>query len=73
MMVNMTPKQTNLTPRLTPSLLTDHITLDEFSKRPLSMKGQRWKHIVVKGRGEEGVRSCEEMRLFIGKEGKKKV
>jgi hypothetical protein len=47
MMVNMTPRQTNLTPRLTPFLLTDHMTPDRFPKRPLSMKGQRWKHIVV--------------------------
>ncbi|RHN49108.1 hypothetical protein MtrunA17_Chr7g0270961 [Medicago truncatula] len=47
MMVNMTPRQTNLTPRLTPSLLTDHMTPNGFSKRPLSMKGQRWKHVVV--------------------------
>jgi len=23
------------------------MTLDGFPKRPLSMKGQRWKHIVV--------------------------
>jgi len=28
MMVNMTPRQTNLTPRLTPSPLIDHITPD---------------------------------------------
>jgi len=61
-MVNMIPRQTNLTPRLTPSLLTDHITPDGFPKRPLSMRGQRWKHVVVEGRGEEGVRNCEEMK-----------
>nr|ABD32830.1 hypothetical protein MtrDRAFT_AC150440g15v2 [Medicago truncatula] len=47
MMVNMTPMQTNLTPRQTPSLLTDHITPGEFPNRPLCMKGQRWNHIVV--------------------------
>jgi len=38
MMVNMTPIQTNLTPRLTPSSFTDHITPDGFPKRPLSIK-----------------------------------
>jgi len=47
MMVKLTPRQTNLIPRLTPSMLTNHMTPDEFPKRPLSMKGQRWKHIVV--------------------------
>jgi hypothetical protein len=47
MMVNMTPRQTNLRFKLTPTLLTDHMTPDAFPKRPLSMKGQRWKHIVV--------------------------
>jgi hypothetical protein len=47
MMVNMTPRQTHLRFRLTPTLLTDHMTPDGFPKRPLSMKGQRWKHIVV--------------------------
>jgi len=26
---------------------------DEFPKRPLSMKGQRWKRIVVEGIGED--------------------
>ena len=66
MMVKLTPRQTNLTPRLIPSLLTDHMTPNGFSKRPLSMKGQRWKHIVVEGIGEEekeeGVRNCEEMK-----------
>jgi len=36
-----------LTPRQALSLLTDHMTLDGFSKRPLFIKGQRWKHIVV--------------------------
>jgi len=36
------------------------------------MKGQRWKHIVVEEEKEEGVRNCEEMSLFIGREGKKK-
>jgi len=41
MMVNMTPRQTKLTPRLTPSSLADHITPDGFPKRPLSMKGRR--------------------------------
>jgi len=41
MMVNLRPKQTNMTPRQTPSPLTNHITPDGFSKRPLSMKGQR--------------------------------
>jgi hypothetical protein len=29
------------------------MTPDGFPKRPLSMKGQRWKHIVVEGRGED--------------------
>jgi len=53
MMIKLTPGQTNLTPRLTPSLLTDHITPDGFPKRPLSVKGQRRKHVVVEGRGEE--------------------
>jgi len=53
MMVKLTPRQTNLKPRLTLSLLVDHITPDGFPKRPLSMKGQRGKHIVVEGRGEE--------------------
>jgi len=43
-MVKLTPRQTNLTPRLTP---------DGFPKRPLSMTGQRWKHIVVEGIREE--------------------
>jgi len=66
MMVKLTPRQINLTPRLIPSLFTDHMTSDEFPKRPLSMKGQRWKHIVVEGIGEEekeeGVRNCEEMK-----------
>ena len=38
MMVNMTPKQTNLTSRLTPSPFTDHITPNGFPKRTLSMK-----------------------------------
>jgi len=52
-MVKLTPRQTNLKPRLTLSLLVDHITPDGFPKRPLSMKGQRGKHIVVEGRGEE--------------------
>jgi len=47
MMVKLTPRQTNLTPRLTPFLLTDHMTPDGFLKRLLSMKGQRWKYIVV--------------------------
>jgi hypothetical protein len=47
MMVILTPRQTNLIPRLTPSLLTDHTTPNGFSKRPLSMKGQRCKHVVV--------------------------
>ena len=54
-----------LTPRLTPSLLTYHMTPDGFSKRPLSMKGQRWTHIDVEGRGEEekeGVNFFEEMK-----------
>jgi len=59
MMVKLTPRQTNLTPRLTPSLLTDHMTPDGFPKRPLSMKGQRWKHIVVEGRREEEKRVGE--------------
>jgi hypothetical protein len=36
----MTPRQTNLTPRLALTLLTDHMTPDGFPKRPLSMKGQ---------------------------------
>jgi len=66
MMVKLTPRQTNLTPRLIPSLLTDHMTPAGFPKRSLSMKGQRWKHIVVEGIGEEekeeGVRNCEEMK-----------
>jgi len=52
MMVKLTPRQTNLTPKLTPSPLTDHMTPIGFPKRPISMKGQRWKHIVVEGRGE---------------------
>ena len=68
MMVKITTRQTNLKPKLTPSQLTDHTTPDGFLKRPLSMKGQRCKHIVVKGRGEEekeyGVRNSEEMSLF---------
>jgi len=71
----MTPKQTNLTPRLTPSLLTDHMTLDGFSKRPLSMKGQRWKHIVVeeKRRKKKVWLFFRKWRLFIGDEGLKNV
>jgi len=62
MMVKLTPIHTNLTPRLTPSLLTDHMTPDGFSKRPLSMKGQRWKHIVVEEEKEEGVTIFEKMK-----------
>ena len=57
-------RQINLTPRLDPSSLTDHITPDGFSKRALSKKGQRWKHIIVEGRGEEGVRNCKETKLI---------
>jgi len=50
------------------------MTLDGFPKRPLSMKGQRWKHIVVEGRREEGGRGlCEKWwgrwMVFIGREG----
>jgi len=74
MMVKLTPRQTNLTPRLTPSLLTDHMTPDGFLKRFLSMKDQRWKHIAVEGRGGEGGRGfCEKWwgrwMVFIGREG----
>jgi len=69
MMVNMTPRQTNLTPKLTPSPLTGHITPDGFPKRSLSMKGQRWKHVVVEGRGEEGVRNIEEMKPIYSEGG----
>jgi len=32
MMVKLTPRQTNLKPRLTSSLLTDHITLIDFQR-----------------------------------------
>jgi len=45
-------------------MLTNHTTPDGFSKMPLSMKGQRWKHIVVKGRGEEGVTIFEKMKAI---------
>jgi len=41
------------------------MTPDGFPKRPLSMKGQRWKHIVVEGIGEkekEGVNFFREMK-----------
>jgi len=31
---------------------------------PLSMKGQRWKHIIVEGRGEEGVAIFEKMKAI---------
>jgi len=65
MMVNMTPIQIKLIPRQIPSPLTDHITPDGFPKRPLYMKGQQWKHIVVEGRGEEGVRNYEEMLFYL--------
>jgi len=61
-MVKLMPKQTNLTSRLIPSLLTDHMTPDGFPKRPLSMKGQRWKHIIVEEEKEEGVKIFEEMK-----------
>jgi len=53
MMVKLTPRQIDLTSKPTPSSLTDHMTPNGFPKRPLSMKGQRWKHIVAEGRGEE--------------------
>ena len=71
----MTPRQTNLIPRLTPSLLTDHMTPDGFPKRPLSMKGQRWKHIVVeeKGRKKNVCSFFRKWRLFIGEGGLKNV
>jgi hypothetical protein len=52
--------------------LTDHITPDGFPNRPLSMKVQRWKHIVVEGRGEEGVGNCDEMKAIYREEGLKK-
>jgi len=52
-MFKLTPRQTNLIPKQTPTPLTDHMTPDGFSKRPLFMKGQRCKHILVEGRGEE--------------------
>jgi len=42
--------------------LTDHIAPDGFPKRPLSMKGQRWKHIIVEEEKEEGVKIFEEMK-----------
>jgi len=38
-------------------MLTDHMTPNGFPKSPLSMKGQRWKHIIVEGRGEEEKRA----------------
>ena len=72
-MVKLTPRQTNLIPRLTPSLLTDHMTLHEFLKRHLSMKCQRWKHIIVEGRGEEGVRNCEDLKPIYKEGGTKNV
>ena len=70
----MTPRQTNLTPRLIPSLLTDHMIPDGFPKRPLSMKGQRWKHIVVeeKRRKKKVGLFLRKWRLFIGEGGLKK-
>jgi len=61
-MVNLAPKQTNLAPKQTVLLcsvssfpLTIH-TIPKFSKYPLFMKDQRWKHIVVEGRGAKSVR-----------------
>ena len=75
MMVKLTPKQTNLTSRLTPSLLIGHMTRDGFPKRPLFMKGQRWKHIVVEVIREEEKRVwlfLRKWRLFIGEGGKKR-
>jgi hypothetical protein len=74
MMVNMTLRQTNLTPRLTPSLLTDHMTPNGIPKRPLSMKGQRWKHIVVEEEKEEGMTCIEKMKhIYRGVMVKKRV
>ena len=38
------------------------------------MKGQRWKHIVLEGRGEEGVTTSEKMKaIYRGGRLKKKV
>jgi len=70
----MTPRQTNLTARLTNSLLTDHMAPDGFPKRPLSMKGQRWKHIVVeeKWRKKKVWLFLRKWRLFISEGGLKK-
>jgi len=37
------------------------------------MKGQRWKHIVLEGRGEEGVTTSEKMKaIYRGGRVKKK-
>jgi hypothetical protein len=47
------------------------MTPDGFPKRPLSMKGQRWKHIVVKEkrRKKKVLKIFRKCSLFIGEAG----